>query len=92
MKQRAQNRIVANIRVRMAYLPINSDALQFKKAILARRGKGMGRKKKTEMGVARGDANCVRVLSKLNAMQEVPARQHLPLCGPHEERQMPTVH
>ena len=30
----------------MAYLPINSDTLQFKKAILARRGKGMGRKKK----------------------------------------------
>jgi len=36
-------------------------------------------------------ANRLRMFAKPDALQEVPARQYLPLCGPHEERQVPTV-
>src|SRR5882724_8809209 len=51
-----------------------------------------GPQEKTRMGTAGRSPHCPSMLAKFDAMQKIPARQHLPLCGPHEERQVPAVH
>jgi len=43
-------------------------------------------------GTAGRSSNRHRMFAKSDTLQEVPARQHFPLCGPHEERQVQTVH